>query len=328
MQDVPTPDEPPRRGRTAEQPWQLPWQGWKDVLVRVAQEVREDRLDIIAAGVAFYGLLALGPALAALVAFYGMFASPDDLKDLVGTVAALAPEAGSSVVIDQMLAPAIETAPRTLSFGAVVGVVLSFWSANRGMKALMDAVSLAYEEPQRRSFIRQIALSLGLLLGAVVLFALVAVAVIAFPHLLRTTVIGEHIAGLLTVLRWPLLFASFLIGLAALYRWAPVRRPPKWRWVSFGSLASTLLWLGFSGLFSLYSRHFLELRGAYGAITDVVVLALWLFGSAYVVLLGAELNAELEHQTACDSTVGEPRPLGQRGAYVADHIGAPRHKRD
>ena len=315
------PDEPPARGRAAESPWKLPWRGWRDVLARVVREVREDRLDIIAAGVAFYALLALGPALAALVSIYGIFAEPEDLQVLIGSVAELTPDASRSLLLDQMLAPAIAAAPRTLTLGAVVGVVLSLWSANRGMKALMTAISVAYEEPRTRGFIHHTALSLGLLSGAVFLFALVAVAVIAFPHLLRTTEIGELIALLLTVLRWPLLFGLFLFSLAALYRWAPVRRSPKWRWVSVGSVAATLLWLGFSGLFSLYSRHFLEIRGGYGAITGVVALALWLFGTAFVILLGAELNAEIEHQTAKDSTFGDDGPLGLRGAFVADHVG-------
>ncbi|HVH99043.1 MAG TPA: YihY/virulence factor BrkB family protein, partial [Enhygromyxa sp.] len=317
---VPTPDEPPERGRTADSPWTLPWQGWKDVLRRVVREVREDRLDIIAGGVAFYALLAIGPALAALVSIYGMFASPKDLEELIGTVAALTPDASRGLLLDEMLAPAIAAAPQALTLGAVLGVMLSLWSANRGMKALMAAVSVAYEEPRSRGFVRQNLLSLGLLSGAVIMFALVAVAVIAFPHLLQSTELGERVASLLTVMRWPLLFALFLFSLAALYRWAPVRRSPKWRWVTVGSLAATLLWLGFCGLFSIYSRHFLELRG-YGAITGVVALALWLFGSAYAILLGAELNAEIEHQTARDSTTGEPRPLGLRGAYVAGHIG-------
>lgn len=299
----PTTDEPPARGRTAESPWKLPWQGWRDVLRRVAREIREDRLDIIAAGVAFYGLLAIGPALAALVSIYGMFAAPEDLQELLGSIAELTPDASSSLLLDEMLAPAIAAAPRALTFGAVVGVLLSLWSANRGMKALMAAISVAYEEPRARGFVRQTLLSLALLTGAVVLFALVTVAVIAFPHLLESTVLGEHVAPLLAVLRWPLLFALFLFSLAALYRWAPVRRSPKWRWVSVGSLAATLLWLGFSGLFSIYSRQFLELRGPYGAITDVVALALWLFGSAFVVLLGAELNAEIEHQSRSEEPV-------------------------
>src|SRR5690606_35463232 len=294
----------PARGRAAESPWKLPWRGWRDVLRRVVREVREDRLDIIAAGVAFYALLAIGPALAALVSIYGMFAAPEDLQSLVASVAELTPDASRSLLLDEMLAPAIAAAPRTLTLGAVTGVLLSLWSANRGMKALMAAIDVAYEGSRSRGFVLQNLLSLGLLTGAVLLFALVAVAVIAFPHLLRTTEIGERIATLLTVLRWPMLFALFLFSLAALYRWAPVRRSPKWRWVSVGSLAATLLWLGFCGLFSIYSRHFLEIRGGYGAITGVVALALWLFGTAFVILLGAELNAEIEHQTAKDSTIG------------------------
>jgi membrane protein len=321
---TPTPDEPPLRGRGAKHPLALPWRGWRDVFHRVVQEVREDRLEIIAAGVAFYAILAVGPALAALVSIYGIFAQPEDLEILMRSVARLAPDVSRSLLLDQLLAPAIATAPSSLTVGAVVGVLVSLWSANRGMKALMTAINVAYEERRRRGFVHQTLLSLGMLTGAVVLFALAAVAVVAFPHLLRTTVFGDSLARLLTILRWPVLFAVFSFSLAALYRWAPVRRSPKWRWVSVGSIAATILWLGFCGLFSVYSRHVLELRGGYGAITGVVALALWLFGTAFVILLGAELNAEIEHQTGYDSTIGEPRPLGLRGAFAADHIGKPR----
>ena len=318
-----TPDEPPPRGRAAESPLQLPWRGWRDVGGRVIREIREDRLDIIAAGVAFYCLLALGPALAALVSFYGLFAEPADLENLVSSVLELAPSASHALLLDDMLRPAIEAAPRSLTFGAVFSIALSLWSANRGMKAMVSALSLAYEEGEERGFVRHTLLSLGLLAAAIGLFALVAVAVIAFPHLLGATQIGEHIALLLSLLRWPSLFLLFLLGLAALYRYAPKRTSPQWRWVSVGSVVATLLWLGFSGLFSLYSRYFLEIRGGYGAITGVVALMLWLFGTALVVLVGAEINAEIEHQTGRDTTIGPARPLGQRGAYVADHIGAP-----
>ncbi len=327
VSSTPTPDEPPPRGRQATHPFALPWQGWKDVLHRVAREVREDRLEIIAAGVAFYGLLAVGPALAALVSIYAMFADAGDLEVLVGSVAQLAPGASRSLLLDEFLAPAIAAAPTSLTVGAAIGALLSLWSANRGMKALMKAINVAYEERRRRGFVRETALSLALLLGAVILFALVSVAVVALPHLLASLRFGERLARALTISRWPLLFCVFLVSLASLYRWAPVRRSPKWRWVSVGSLAATLLWLGFCGLFSIYSRHVLELRGGYGAITGVVALALWLFGTAFVILLGAELNSEIEHQTGYDSTVGDPRPLGLRRAFVADHIGKPRSGR-
>ncbi len=278
---------------TPTHPFALPWRDWREVILRTLREIREDRLEIIAAGVAFYGLLAIGPALAALVSIYGIFADPEDLEVLIGSLARLTSDASRSLLLDQMLAPAIAAAPSSLTLGAVLGVLLSLWSANRGMKAVIKAINVAYEEPGRRGLIRETLLSFALLTGAVMLLVLVSVAVIAFPHLLHTTMFGERLARLLTVLRWPLLFAVFSISLAALYRWAPVRCSPKWRWVSVGSLVGTLLWLGFCGLFSIYSRHVLELRG-YGAITGVIALALWLFGTAFVILLGAELNAELE----------------------------------
>lgn len=317
----PTPDEPPLRGRTAEHPYQLPWRGWRDVLGRVLKEIREDRLEIIAAGVAFYCLLAIGPALAALVSFYGLFAEPSDLESLIASVVELTPSASHGLLLDDMLRPAIEAASTSLTWGAALSIVLSLWSANRGMKAMMTGINVAYEESTQRGFIKQTLLSFGLMTAAVVMLAFVSIAVVAFPHLLSVTEIGEQFASLLSIMRWPLLFLLFLGGLAVMYRYAPVRTSPRWSWVSVGSIAATLLWLGFSGLFSIYSRHFLEMRGGYGAITGVVALALWLFGTAWVILLGAELNAEVEHQTGRDTTVGPRKPLGQRGAHVADHIG-------
>jgi membrane protein len=321
--DLPGPDEPPPRGRTADHPFDITWRGWRDVLRRVAREVSEDRLEIIAAGVGFYALLALGPAVAALVAIYGLVAEPADLEVLIASIIELTPGASHALLLDEMLRPAIEAASRSLTLGAVFGIMLSLWSANRGMKALILAIGVAYEKrAKKRGFFQHTALSFGLMAGAVILLAVVAVIVVALPHLIGTTLLGEQIGRVLALLRWPLLFLLFAFSLSVLYRLAPVRRSPKWRWVSIGSVVATLLWLCFSGLFSLYSRHFLELRGGYGAITGVIALALWLFGTAFVILLGAELNAEVEHQTTRDSTVGEPdRPLGLRGAYVADDVG-------
>jgi membrane protein len=294
---------------------ELGWRGWRALLGRALAEVRNDRIDIIAAGVAFYALLAVGPALAALVAIYGILAEPGDLERLVASVARLTPGVSRTLLIDDMLAPAIAAAPRTLTFGAVGGVVVSLWLANRGMNAVIEAIDIASaidsEPARRRGWIRQTALSFALLIGAVVLFAVVSFAVIVFPHLFRTTVVGESVAGLFNLLRWPLLFVVFALCLTGLYRWAPVRRNRRAsarRWLSTGSIVATILWLGFCGLFSWYSSRFLEL-GGYGIATGVAAFALWLYGTAYVILLGAELDAELDAQVETELRLaGMPIP--------------------
>ncbi|KIG13908.1 Ribonuclease BN [Enhygromyxa salina] len=317
-------DEPPPRGRQAARVSQIPWRGWIDVLARVRQEVRSDNLDIVAAGVTFYAALALGPAFVALVSFYGLFASPSDVETLLEPVFALVPAGGGRGVIQALLQRAMAIAPASLTLRAVGAIVLSLWSANRGMKALITAVSLAYNEPPRRGVIAANLLSLGFAVVVTLVLALTSIAVIALPHLLAGARVGDSLGWLLTVLRWPVLFAVVVLGLAALYHWAPNRRPPRWRWVSVGAVVATLCWLLFSAAFSLYSRHTGDVRTGLEALDNVIALLVWLYVSAWAILLGAELNAELEHQTSCDSTIGPARPLGQRGAYVADHIGEAR----
>ncbi len=297
--------------------------GWKDILLRVKQQVSEDNLDFVAAGMAFYALLAIGPALAAVVAIYGLFAEPADVHDLLGQVLGLAPTAGRQVSAE-LLGRAVAEAPTSLTFRAVGSILLSVWSANRGMKALIIGVNIAYDEQgQKRGFIRENLVSLTFMLAAVIGFVIAAFCVVALPHLLRASYVTAWLAWILSILRWPLLFLLFLLAIAALYRWGPVRRPPRWRWVSLGSVVATIGWLLASALLSLYSTYISDLESGYGPIGGFVALLLWFYASAFVVLLGAELNAEIEHQTAEDTTVGEPKPLGERGAYVADTIGEP-----
>ncbi|WP_181234109.1 YihY/virulence factor BrkB family protein [Enhygromyxa salina] len=318
------PDEPPPRGRRATHAFQIPWRGWFDVLTRVRREVRRDNLDIVAAGVTFYAALALGPAFVALVSIYGLFATPSDVEALLEPVFAMVPAGGGRQMIQALLRRAVAVAPTSLTLRAIGAIALSLWSANRGMKALVSAVSLAYNQPPRRGVIAANLLSASFVVVATLALALTSVALIALPHALAGGWVGNGVAWLLTVLRWPLLFGVVVLGLAALYHWGPNRRPPRWRWVSVGAVVATVCWLLFSAAFSVYSRHTGDARTGLEALDNVIALLLWLYVSAWAILLGAELNAELEHQTSCDSTVGPPRPLGLRGAYVADHVGEAR----
>jgi membrane protein len=223
-----------------------------------------------------------------------------------------------------LLHQAVAGAPESLTLRALVGIALALWSANRGMKALITAIGLAYEEPSQRGLIAENLRSLSFVAVFVLVLGLTSLGFVALPHLLDGSVIAEGIGRVLAVLRWPVLFAVVIAGLSALYRWSPARRPASWRWISLGAVVATLCWLGFSSLFSLYSRYAGSLETGHAALDQVIALLLWFFLTAWAILLGAELNAELEHQTARDSTVGPPRPLGERGAFVADDIGASR----
>ncbi len=311
------------RGRRASRPGEIPRKGWGDVLLRVKDEQSDDNLSIIAAGVAFYWFLAIFPALAAAVSIYGLAADPAQLQqqiDTLGTV--LPPEAYR--IIQAQLTTLVQHSGGALGLGMIFGILLTIWSANKGMKALITALNIVYDEQERRGFIKLNALSL-LFTFCAILLGLVAISlVIAVPALIGLVGLSGTFQALLTYLRWPLLGVFLAFGLALAYRFLPDRDAPRWRWVSWGSVTATLLWLGGSALFSLYVSNFGSYGKTYGSMGAVAILLLWFYLTAYVILLGAELNAEMEHQTREDSTVGRPEPMGRRRAYVADTTGESR----
>jgi membrane protein len=209
-----------------------------------------------------------------------------------------------------------------LTFGFLLGLGIALWSANAGMKSLFDALNVIYDEIEKRSFIRLNLESLGFTICAIAGGVVAVSAVVVFPLLLAAFGLTTLDAPLIAFLRWPVMFALMLLALAVLYRYGPSRRPAKWRWLSVGSVFAALTWLGVSSLFSWYLAHFANYDATYGALGAVVGMMMWMWLSAIVVLVGAELNAEIEHQTAQDSTVGTEKPLGFRGAVMADTVGA------
>ncbi len=308
------------RGREAEAPTQVPARGWWDVLMRTKAEAKTDNVPLLAAGIAFYALLALVPALAAVVSIYGLAADPADIGRHVGDLLGAAPTEVRDLVETQLRSIS-EGARSQAGLSVVIGLVLALWSASSGTKHAIEAVNAAYDEPETRGFFKLRSVALALTLGAV-LFFLVAIALIAvLPAALEETSLGGPVRTALNVLRWPLLAFAVLTALAIFYRYAPDRDQPRWRWVSPGAVVATLLWLAGSAGFAFYTANFARYNETYGTLGAIVVVMLWLFLTAYAVLLGAELNAELERQTRKDSTTGQPRPLGQRGAYAADTVG-------
>jgi membrane protein len=305
------------RGRGADTPQEIPAKGWKDIAKRTLKEVKADQVPLLAAGVAFYVLLALFPAIIAGVSIYGLVADPQTVRDQINQLAkTLSPQ--TATLIGQQIQQVTSSAGGALGLATVIGILTALWSASSGMKALITGVNLAYDETEGRKFLKLRGLALLLTLGAMVLMAIALTLIVAFPALTDSwPTVLRWTAG---ILRWVLLAALLIVGLAVLYRYAPDRDEPKWSWVSWGSGIAALLWVLASIGFSVYASSFGNYNKTYGALAGVIILMLWLYLSAFVVLVGAELNTEMELQTAKDTTAGPEKPMGDREAHAADHV--------
>lgn len=314
------PDKQEQRGRQARRPKEIPRQGWRDITLRVKEETTRDNLSIIAAGVAFYALLALFPALAALVSIYGLVADPAQVSQQLAGISQMLPQEAYQI-IDRQLSSVAASAGGALTIGAIGGLLLALWSAAKGMKAVLLALDITYDEEEKRGFFKFNGLALLLTLGAV-LFVILSLGLIAIlPALLGQLGLPETAQSLLAGLRWPLLALLVVLALAVLYRFGPDRDQPRWRWVSWGAVLATALWLVVSALFSWYVSNFGNYQETYGAMGAIIILLMWFYITAFVVLLGAEINAEMEHQTERDTTRGAERPMGERDAQMADTRG-------
>ncbi|WP_181706182.1 YihY/virulence factor BrkB family protein [Chthonobacter rhizosphaerae] len=310
------------RGRHATRPSEIPARGWKDVLWRTWSQIGTDRVVAVGAGVAFYGLLAIFPFLAAFVSLYGLVADPATVGGHLETLSGVLPAEAMGILGEQMQRLAANDS-NALGFGFVFGLAVALWSANAGMKALFDALNVAYGETEKRSFIKLNALTLMFTLLTVV-FLIVAIGVlVVLPAVLDALGLGVVGELLLRYGRWPILFVIVSLAIATLYRYGPSRATAKWRWVTWGSVVATVLFVAVSVGFSYYASNFGSYNETYGSLGAVIAFMTWLWLSATVVLVGAELNAEIEHQTLKDSTTGPPAPAGRRGALMADTVGAP-----
>jgi membrane protein len=307
------------RGRTAESPTDIPPRGWKDVAFRVKEESKVDQVVLLAAGVAFFGMLALVPALAALLTIYGLAADPAQISEQIVDALAATPAEVRDLIAQQV--QDISEAPPGAVVAVVGGLLLALWSASTGMKSLIVAINRAYDEEETRGFVRLRGLSLMLTLGAILFFAIAFPVIAVLPSLIAASSLGTTGRVLVGIFRFVVLFGGLLAGLAVLYRYAPDRADPKWSWASPGAIAAGVVWVLGSLLFSFYTANFGTYNETYGALGAVVILMLWLLLTVLVVILGAELNCELERQTRRDTTTGPARGMGSRGAYAADTVG-------
>ena len=306
-------------GRDAERPGQIPPRGWSAILKRVKAEVKQDNATLLAAGVAFYAMLAIFPAIIAVVTVYGMVADPDQVKTQVGELAKSLP-AGADELLTNQLTNVVNAGQQALSIGLALSLLALLWSVSSGVQGLIKSLNVIYDEKETRGFVKLRGLSLLLTLGAIVV-AVVALALITvFPGVIDGLGLGRAGQVAASVARWVVLAVLVLLALGVVYRLGPDRANPRWRWVSSGAVVALVLWLLGSVGFSYYVDNFGKYNQTYGALAAVIILLLWLFLSAFAVLLGAEFNAETERQTARDTTTGPERPPGERGAEVADDI--------
>jgi membrane protein len=309
----------PSRGRQAEQPQQIPARGWRDIALRLKDAVKQDQVPLLSAGVAFYALLSLFPAVIAAVSIYGLRADPATVRGQIDRLTQLlSPE--TAAILSQQIEQITSGAGGALGLATVLGIATALWSASSGMKALIAGVNLAYGERERRKFFKLRGLALLLTLGAMLLMGIALVLIVAFPAVTDDWPTALRVTA--SILRWLLLAVLLIAGLAVLYRFAPDRDNPRWSWVSWGSVVATVLWVAGSLVFSLYVSTFGNYNKTYGALAGIIILMFWLFLSAFTVLLGAELNTEMELQTAKDTTAGPEQPLGERQAHAADHVAA------
>jgi membrane protein len=304
-------------GRQADLPQEIPPKGWKDIAKRTLKEVKQDQVPLLGAGVAFYALLSLFPAMIAGISIYGLVADPETVRNQLDKLTEMLSPSTADLIGEQ-IKQVTSGAGGALGVATVIGILTALWSASSGMKAMITGVNLAYDESEGRKFVKLRGLAVLLTLGAMVLMGVALTLIVGFPALADSW--PTALRWTVGTARWVLLAALLIGALAVLYRYAPDRDEPKWTWVSWGSGIATLLWILASIGFSIYANSFGNYNKTYGALAGIIILMFWLYLTAVIVLVGAELNTEMELQTAKDTTAGPTKPMGDRDAHAADHV--------
>jgi membrane protein len=305
-------------GQHARTPLQMPRSAWAEILKRVYYKTGTDNIGLLAAGVAFYSFLSIVPLLGALIMTYGLIADPASIADHMRTVINLVPKDAAKLILDQIVS-LVTTASGKKGLGLAIALLVALYGATRASGAIMMALNVVYEQPEKRPLWKTTLVSFVMIIGAVLVAIMGLLAASALALVSRFfDLLGPGGAIAINIATWLVAgsLASFAIGCA--YRYAPDRADARWQWLSFGSVLATFLWLVATVGFGLYAASFGNYNATYGSLGAVVVLLMWLYVSAYAILLGAEINAESERQTLRDTTVGPDKPMGHRGATVAD----------
>ena len=311
-------------GRHATSPTEIPAKGWKDILLRVYGNIGDHRIFALAAGMTYYSILAIFPALAALVAIYGFFSDPGSIAKHLDDISGFVPGGAIEIAREQLTRVATK-GDRTLGLTFVVGLSISLWSANAAMKALFDTLNIVYGEQEKRGFVKLNAISLSFTVAAIAFVLIALGAVVAVPVILNFVWLSSIAEFVIRWARWPVLFVVRSRSRSAcVYRFGPSREASRWKWLTWGSIVATLLWLVASALFSFYAANFGTFNETYGSLGAAIGFMTWLWVSAIVILLGAELNAEMEHQTRATPTTGTPEADGLNDSSsrkMADTVG-------
>lgn len=308
----------PDTGRRADDPAEIPARGWWQILKRVFLGLGHQRIGLISAGMAFYMFLSLIPTLASLLAVYGLIADPSEVRAQVSQLNGILPPDVVSLLDREM--ERVTGAGGLAGWSLVVSIAVAIWGASKAMNALVIAVNIAYQEETPRNIIKQRLVSLVLTAGSI-LFSVIVLFLIAFlPAALKWIGLDGGVQTLLGILRWPVLFLTSMLWLAVIYRFGPHRRSAKWKWITRGSAAAGILWVLASVGLTYGAAHFFDYSATYGSLGAILLILLWFYITGYVLLVGALINAETEHQTIRDTTIGRELPLGERGAFVADHV--------
>jgi membrane protein len=309
-----------RKGHQARSPAEMPGPAWKDIVKRTYKRVWDDNVGLVAAGVAFYSFFALLSLLGLIVLAYGFFADPATVIEHMWSLTAVLPGDVAKIIGDQLMT-SVEASKGTKGFGILIAFLVATYGGTNGAAAVITALNIAYEEKEKRSLFRFYLLAVGMTLGAllVALCALAGTAALALlqhllPHASAGTVIAGKFVGYVALAFFAALIASVL------YRFGPSREEAKWKWITPGSTFAAVTWLLLTIAFGFYVSHFTNYHASYGSLGTVVALLTWMYLSAYAFIIGAELNSEIEHQTAKDSTTGSPEPMGERGAWAADNV--------
>ena len=305
-------------GANADTPAEIPPRGWWDIAKRVFKSLGADHVSLISGGVAFFAFLSLFPALSALIAIYGLVVAPDEVTRQVSQLASVMPPQAQEM-LDESLKTIASTSDEKLGWGLLLSVVLSIWSANKGTAALFEGLNIVYNEKEKRNFFKLKLTTLAFTLTGFVSAIICLVLIVGLSAVVENLGLASWLETTILLIRWPILALVYITALALAYRYAPCRNDPKFRWVSVGSVVSTILWLVLSAGFAYYVSNFGSYDEVYGSLAAVVITLLWLFLTVMMILLGAEINGEMEAQTNKDTTVGPDRPIGARGAYYADH---------
>lgn len=306
------------RGRDANRPSEIPLEGWYDILLRIKTRIVEERLSLVAAGVAFFSMLALFPSITAVLAIGGLLLDPGTILTQMEQLRGIVPPEVLEIVIGQ----ATEVSRSDgLGLALAISIGLALWSASRGVNTLFVGLNIAYDEEEKRGFATKTLQVIGITALAVLGAILASVVLAILPAVLAVVSSGGFAFWAAQIAAWLVMLGFLTVGLAVIYRFGPSRSNAQWRWLSPGSIFASIGWVVASVGFTLYVANFASYNESFGALAGVIILLLWLWLTSFVVLIGGQLNAEIEHQTKVDTTIGAPKPMGKRGATMADTVG-------